>query len=635
MKHLLLAFCFLASTLPLRGQAPSTFGYQGFLTDAQSQPLNGTVSLTFSLYTALDAPTPVWTETHASVEIDQGAFGVTLGAITPFRQSPPAPSGPGYLFGTSLYLGLRLGSDPEMTPRVPLTSVPSALTMTTPAYLTLDDDVRFVYPLTVVSEGRAPAVFASGIDGGLRARASGTTDGVAALYGYTSSATGYTLGVFGETSSPDGLGGMFNANAPEGGTGVGGASTFGTGVGGFSAGESGETYGVSGVALSPDGTGVRGSGAVGVFAEGDPALIAKGFNTGIDVSATTTGVRAVARDVAVWAIDSAETSGTIGVYSQTFSDGGLGIYARAHAPTGTTNAIYGRTDSPDGRGVTGIATATSGTNYGVRGLTNSSSGYGVLARAASTEGVSYGVWGENHSTSGTGVAGVALATSGSPFGLYGRSDAPSGYAGYFDGNVHVSDAHSAAASGFAIDHPADPANKTLNHSFAAAPEMMTIYSGNVVLQTGGETTVTLPDWFESLNEDFRYQLTPIGGPAPNLYVAQKVSGNQFQIAGGTQGLEVSWQVTAVRRDAWALANPIQVEEDKAASGGSAILQPEAFGLPAAARAGSRATSVLPAESETDLLDLERTPPAAPSRSKIDVDRLLEMHERIERSGVRE
>jgi hypothetical protein len=56
---------------------------------------------------------------------------------------------------------------------------------------------------------------------------------------------------------------------------------------------------------------------------------------------------------------------------------------------------------------------------------------------------------------------------------------------------------------------------------------------------GGEAVVQLPDWFETLNADFRYQLTAIGAPGPNLYIAQEVQGNSFRLAGGSPGMKVS------------------------------------------------------------------------------------------------
>lgn len=50
--------------------------------------------------------------------------------------------------------------------------------------------------------------------------------------------------------------------------------------------------------------------------------------------------------------------------------------------------------------------------------------------------------------------------------------------------------------------------------------------------------MTLPEWFETLNRDFRYQLTAVGAPGPNLYVAEEISGNHFKIAGGQPGAKV-------------------------------------------------------------------------------------------------
>jgi hypothetical protein len=93
--------------------------------------------------------------------------------------------------------------------------------------------------------------------------------------------------------------------------------------------------------------------------------------------------------------------------------------------------------------------------------------------------------------------------------------------------------------------------------------MMNIYNGVATLDYNGEATVQLPDWFEALNRDFRYQLTCVGGYAP-VYVASKVSGNEFRIAGGRAGLEISWQVTGIRHDAYANAHRIPVEEEKPA-----------------------------------------------------------------------
>ena len=91
---------------------------------------------------------------------------------------------------------------------------------------------------------------------------------------------------------------------------------------------------------------------------------------------------------------------------------------------------------------------------------------------------------------------------------------------------------------------------------------MNVYNGNVMTNANGEAIVELPDYFQPLNKEFRYQLTAVGTPGPNLYIAEKISGNRFKIAGGEAGMEVSWQVTGIRQDAYANAHRIQVEEDK-------------------------------------------------------------------------
>jgi hypothetical protein len=134
-----------------------------------------------------------------------------------------------------------------------------------------------------------------------------------------------------------------------------------------------------------------------------------------------------------------------------------------------------------------------------------------------------------------------------------------------------------ASGNFKIDHPLDPANKYLSHSFVESPDMMNIYNGNIVLDGSGEATVTMPDWFEALNKDFRYQLTAIGKPSPNLYIGREMSGNQFHIAGGTPGAKVSWTVTGIRHDAYADAHRIPVEEVKQGAERGKYLTPEVFG----------------------------------------------------------
>ena len=129
---------------------------------------------------------------------------------------------------------------------------------------------------------------------------------------------------------------------------------------------------------------------------------------------------------------------------------------------------------------------------------------------------------------------------------------------------------------FKIDHPLDPENKYLSHSFVESPDMMNVYNGNISTDGNGLAVVELPDYFESLNRDFRYQLTVIGQFAQAI-VAEKVKNNRFTVKTSSPGVEVSWQVTGICPDAWANKNRIQVEEPKSEKERGHYLHPESFG----------------------------------------------------------
>ncbi len=210
---------------------------------------------------------------------------------------------------------------------------------------------------------------------------------------------------------------------------------------------------------------------------------------------------------------------------------------------------------------------------------------GAYGRAKSFEGTSYGVHGVAHDTGewgGTACGVYGEATGGGHialYGVYGSAPDTNGVAGHFNGDVAVVGTLSKSAGSFKIDHPLDPENKYLSHSFVESPDMMNIYNGNVVLDAAGEAGVELPEWFDALNTDFRYQLTAIGAPGPNLYIAEKISGNRLRIGGGEPGMEVSWQVTGVRQDAYTRANRIPVEEDKPVEDRGKYRHPELFGKP--------------------------------------------------------
>jgi hypothetical protein len=142
--------------------------------------------------------------------------------------------------------------------------------------------------------------------------------------------------------------------------------------------------------------------------------------------------------------------------------------------------------------------------------------------------------------------------------------------------------------------------------------MMNIYNGLVTLDDLGEAVVQLPDWFSSLNKDFRYQLTAVGRPGPNLYIAEEISHNQFKIAGGQPNLKVSWQVTGIRQDAYANAYRIPVEEAKPASERGLYTHPELFGQPAEKQIGRQHLPKMPMVSPTPPKPAEAPTPAKAS-----------------------
>ena len=340
------------------------------------------------------------------------------------------------------------------------------------------------------------------------------------------------------------------------------------------------------------------------------------FRAGAKIGVNTTSPQATL-DVegtgifGIWGATSSLSPFAVGVTGQSASTTGNGVVGEATATTGVNNGVFGLSASTSGIGVSGSATATTGNAYGVYGQTASTGfGAGVFGGTTASTGTAFGVFGQSSGTSGNGVFGYASASSGSTIGVVGFVESPTGTAGRFvanagsglilqgvsgssgtnvvftvdasgngsyAGNLSVTGNLTKGSGSFKIDHPLDPANKYLEHSFVESPDMMNIYNGVVVLDSKGEASVNLPEYFQALNSDFRYQLTAMGAPGPNLYIAEEISRNQFRVAGGKPGSKVSWQVTGVRQDAYAKAHRIKVEEDKPAQERGHYLHPELFG----------------------------------------------------------
>jgi len=97
---------------------PNTINYQGYLTDADGNPINGTTNILFMIYDADSEGTTLWTEIHTGVLVAEGIFNVILGTSTAL------PSG---FWDYPVYLGITVGGDTEMTPRQELSSVAYAI----------------------------------------------------------------------------------------------------------------------------------------------------------------------------------------------------------------------------------------------------------------------------------------------------------------------------------------------------------------------------------------------------------------------------------------------------------------------------------------------------------------------------
>ncbi len=342
----------------------------------------------------------------------------------------------------------------------------------------------------------------------------------------------------------------------------------------------------------------------------------------------------------VFGLAAAATGVSYGVFGQADSSQGIGVFGTTNATSGENYGVWGQVAGTGSTAVLGLSTSSTGTTNGVWGRSFSSSGRGVLGQAISTSGTTYGVYGQvsspngfagyflgplgsrnfferrvgigtlnpgtmldvvgsgnlirgTHSNGHIGIigdtnAGMYAQRGGAGFtprGWLGENNAgvraqagnavPGALAGLFEGNVNVTGSISNAGGSIRIDHPLDPENQYLQRGFVESPDMAVVYSGNVVTDSAGVAEVNLPDYFEAAYTHIRYQLTVIGVFAQAI-VSDKVSGHRFMIATDQPDVEVSWQVTATRNDAWARANRVETEKLKSESTRGELLHPAAY-----------------------------------------------------------
>jgi hypothetical protein len=371
------------------------------------------------------------------------------------------------------------------------------------------------------------------------------------------------------------------------GHGIFASSDQNVGVEGVSNGQEG----VRGTSSSPDHAGVSavndsGGSAVGARSTTGTAVFANS-NSGVAVFANSNSGAAVIAQSQTGHGIFASSHHNVGVEGTSITD--TGVKGTSKNATG----VYGESSNVEHAGVFGSNNVEASNAWGIKGVAKY--GIGVYATGGSGAGFFEGDVGINGSLNvtsvadfgvvgfgGVGVLGQANGQTPGQKAIFGsvqvtRQQGGQGWSGYFDDAVHVNGFLEKAGGGFKIDHPEDPANKYLNHSFVESAEMKNIYDGTVTLDAHGKATVTMPSWFEVLNRSFCYQLTSIGTSSPELHIASELQKGKFQIAGGKPVSKVSWQVTGVRNDAWAKANQIPLEEEKSHGERGHYLHPSLFG----------------------------------------------------------
>ncbi len=379
------------------------------------------------------------------------------------------------------------------------------------------------------------------------------------------------VGVVGMTFGPRSTGVWGDAHG-------GGVGVRGTGPNAGVEGRSAQGSGVEGYTQSDRASGVYGF-APGVLGAGVTGRSVGG--AGVDGGATAgPGVRGTS-DQAQGVIGESKGSNAAGVSGRNDLANGVGVDGfsqngtAARATSGSGTALHAESFSGKGIDVSNSSTsqpavksfATFTTALDAGSMKTGVSAIGVIGTGVSggtmaglkagDAQVGCGVYGASFlgagvcgiTVSGTGVLGIGLPVAG-------------GWAGRFQGNVFVDGILMKSGSWFSIDHPLDPQRKVLNHACVESDEYKTFYDGTATLDRRGRATVKLPRWFDALNHALRYQLTPLGAPAPDLHVAREFAKGSFAIAGGRPRQKVCWQVTGVRRDRWAKANPVVVEQPR-------------------------------------------------------------------------
>ena len=146
----LCAVCCLLSASLIHAEVPHLIRYQGQAVDSNSVPLEGPSTLTFRLYDAATGGVKTWEEIQPDVPITGGRFSVLLGQITTLTVDWSIP----------YWLSVQAGTNPEMTPRQRITSVPLALRAEKADALT-----AAITPSLITPQGSGSGLDADTVDG--------------------------------------------------------------------------------------------------------------------------------------------------------------------------------------------------------------------------------------------------------------------------------------------------------------------------------------------------------------------------------------------------------------------------------------------------------------------------------------
>ena len=260
-------------------------------------------------------------------------------------------------------------------------------------------------------------------------------------------------------------------------------------------------------------------------------------------------------------------------------------------------AVVGRHDGTGGYGVRGFVTDPNGA-IGVLGQSGISGGTGTAVRAENV----------NAANASNALEAVTNNATGSALMAQGRLG--TGPAGTFNGSVTINGdlTVTGTKSGFHIDDPRAPTERTLTHTPVETDALTVTYSGNVRTGADGRAVVRLPSYATAIAAGWRYTVTPIGRFGQAI-VEREVSGGRFTVRTEHPGTKVSWTVIGLRRDPQARRHGIDTVAEKRGAERGKYLEPSLYGAPASRssvpRLKAEAGSARATKSERPRLASER------------------------------